>query len=224
MNYISAAFPVCALYSVILTFLYFRSPGLNPLCQRDFVQAGAAGSCLCGEGQFCLCTPSIAVDAIIEMCDSNDKVLRVAFVMRRDGRGLAIVGGFLKVGESAEAGIRREVLEETGLTLRSLRQWCLFSSPERDSRRHTASLVFVAQVAADEAMAAGDDAKDIRQVPIEELLAHPQKFAFDHGVIVEAYVQRFLRADSHSKRRIPRVDGDVMLHSQVYAACPNAIK
>lgn len=39
---------------------------------------------------------------------------RVAFILRGDGRGLAVIGGFLQVGEAAEAGVRREVLEETG--------------------------------------------------------------------------------------------------------------
>lgn len=33
---------------------------------RDFASS-AAGSCLCGENEFCLCTPSLASDIIIEL-------------------------------------------------------------------------------------------------------------------------------------------------------------
>ena len=37
--------------------------------------------------------------------------------------------------------MRREALEETGLQLTSLKQWCMFSSPGRDPRGHTAARV-----------------------------------------------------------------------------------
>ena len=91
----------------------------------------------------------------------------VAFIVRGDGRGLALIGGFVKVGESAEAAALRETLEEAGLRVSSLRQWCMFSHPARDPRGHTATQVFVARASGEPR--ASDDAKAIRIVSIATL-------------------------------------------------------
>ena len=103
------------------------------------------------------------------------------------GRGLAMVGGFVRVGESAEDAAVREALEETGLNIYNLRQFCLFSAPRRDPRRHTAAQVFMARAVG--TPKAHDDAKGVRTVPLSELQLSPPAFAFDHGKIVEAFMQ-----------------------------------
>lgn len=187
----SAALLVTALYAALLTLRHASTPAVNELCARDFVHPAASGSCLCGANEYCLCTPSLAVDAIVELVDETGEAVRVLFILRGDGRGLAMVGGFLKVGESAEAGVRREVLEETGLRLVAWHQWCVFSAPERDPRRHTAALVFVGQASASATPVASDDAKTIRSFTIAELQRELPRFAFDHGRVVAAYLARF---------------------------------
>ena len=111
----------------------------------------------------------------------------IVFIERRDGRGLAMVGGFVKVGEAAEDAAAREALEETGLVVFNLRQWCVFSRPHRDPRRHTAALVFAARARG--TPKASDDAKGIRTVSVHELQTNMPTFAFDHGQIVDAYVR-----------------------------------
>jgi 8-oxo-dGTP diphosphatase len=167
------------------------------LCSRDFAQPNKRGSCLCGNlDDFCLCTPSIAVDCIIELSSSSADAKHAAkrpakryvFAERRDGRGLAIVGGFLRVGESAEDGVRREVKEETGLELGHIEQWCVFSAPGRDERRHTATLVFVGRAHGEPR--AGDDARGVRTLTAAEMAT--AKFAFDHASIVNAYAVEYL--------------------------------
>lgn len=180
-----------AVYALTLTFWHARSPHINTLCTRDFVDPAAQGSCLCGERQYCLCTPSMAADVIIELEDphSDGIVREVVFIERKDGRGLAMVGGFVRVGESAEDAAVREALEETGLHVHSLQQWCLFSNPNRDPRRHTAAQVFVGRAKGEPS--AHDDAKGIRKVSIAELQTNMPKFAFDHGDIVGSFVRRF---------------------------------
>ena len=145
---------------------------LNPICKRDFVSPTTSGNCLCGEGEFCLCTPSLASDVIIELEDGNGT--NVVFIERRDGRGLAMVGGFVRVGESAEAAAAREVKEETGLDITWLHQWCTFSAPNRDPRRHTAALVFIGRARG--APRAADDAKvctGIHDILLVHLLTVP---------------------------------------------------
>lgn len=191
---------VVALYAVVLTQRHYATPPVNALCTRDFITPSASGSCLCGEGQYCLCTPSLAADVIIELEDAGGNVESIVFIERRDGRGLAMVGGFVRVGEAAEDAAAREALEETGLTTRELRQWCMFSKPDRDPRRHTAALVHVARARG--VPKAGDDAKGIRTVPLLELQRRPPRFAFDHGLIVAAFVARFhpLKDSSRSQR------------------------
>ena len=176
----------CYAAAVTLAYCGWRQR-LNPLCTRDFVEPASDGSCLCNSKAFCLCTPSLASDIIIELEDGSG----VVFVERKDGRGLALVGGFVKVGEEAGDAAIREALEETGLSVRkeSLRLFCLFSSPRRDPRRHTAAAVHVAVTGG--TPQASDDAKATRVVPISQLQHSPPRFAFDHGQIVAAYVERF---------------------------------
>ena len=178
-----------SIYAAAVTVGYLRRPAVSPICERDFADVAAEGSCLCGVNAYCLCTPSLAADVIIELEDAAGRVSAIAFVERKDGRGLAMVGGFVKVGEEATDAARREALEETGLELSRLRQWCTFSNPRRDPRRHTAALVHIARATG--TPRAADDAKGIRVVPIEELQHRPPTFAFDHGDIVAAYIARF---------------------------------
>jgi 8-oxo-dGTP diphosphatase len=201
-----------SLYALAVTVRHLvHQPAMSKICQRDFADAAAIGSCLCGKGEYCLCTPSLAVDAIVELVPDSgvrDGDTRIAFILRGDGRGLAFIGGFLQVGEAAEDGVRREVLEETGLALTHLEQFCLFSAPDRDPRRHTAALVFVARSHGEPR--AGDDAKAIRAYSVNELRQNPPTFAFDHGRIVNAYLDRFNPA------------GDSKQRASQLAACPGS--
>ena len=83
-----------------------------------------------------------------------------------------------------ERAVIREMKEETGLDVIILRQFHVYSDPERDPRRHCVSVVF-------ECVARGkpegaDDAKVARvysydEIPFEEL-------AFDHGNILKDYL------------------------------------
>eukprot|EP00602_Paraphysomonas_sp_CaronLab_P003599 CAMPEP_0185029198 /NCGR_PEP_ID=MMETSP1103-20130426/15362_1 /TAXON_ID=36769 /ORGANISM="Paraphysomonas bandaiensis, Strain Caron Lab Isolate" /LENGTH=183 /DNA_ID=CAMNT_0027563857 /DNA_START=135 /DNA_END=686 /DNA_ORIENTATION=+ len=149
------------------------------------------GSCWCGWDTYCLCTPSLAIDAVIEYKGSNERDTKIVLIQRRDSEVItfAIPGGFVDVGEAVEAAAVREVKEETNLDLTSLQQFKVFSDPKRDARRHTVSVVFRCFVEDVTDIHSGDDAKAAVLVPLREALK--LKLAFDHKVILEEFIKHF---------------------------------
>jgi len=61
---------------------------------------------------------TVSVVAIV--VNENDEILLVDHVLRSD-LSWGIPGGFIKHGEQPEAGVRREILEETGLELEDIK-------------------------------------------------------------------------------------------------------
>ncbi len=124
--------------------------------------------------------PVPTVDVIIEIDD------RVVLVQRKNPPfGWALPGGFVDYGETVEAAACREVREETGLELKSLEQFAVFSDPARDSRLHTITTVFIGQAGGK--LKAGDDAADVKLFRWDEL---PSEIAFDHRQILESYLSK----------------------------------
>lgn len=85
--------------------------------------------------------PSVAVDCAV----FKDGEL---LLVERGGHPfmgrLALPGGFIEEGESAEQAVRRELSEETGLKVKRLCQFGFASTPGRDPRDWNISLVFTA--------------------------------------------------------------------------------
>jgi 8-oxo-dGTP diphosphatase len=98
--------------------------------------------------------------------------------------GWALPGGFIDYGESAEAAAAREAAEETGLELTDLRQFHVYSDPDRDPRFHTITTVFTA--AGKGILAAADDAANARVFDPGDL---PEEVAFDHREIISDYIE-----------------------------------
>lgn len=95
--------------------------------------------------------------------------------------GWALPGGFVDYGESFEQAARREAGEETGLEVKLVTQFHTYSNPERDSRQHNSSTVFIAT--ADGEPKGADDAAQAKIFNREDL----PLLAFDHGKILEDY-------------------------------------
>ena len=121
--------------------------------------------------------PIPAVDVIIEYRGG------VVLIERKNPPyGWAIPGGFIEYGESAESAAVREAKEETSLDVKLVRQLKTYSDPERDPRRHTISIVFVAHGFG--TLQAADDAKHAEIFRMEKL---PAPLAFDHARVLADY-------------------------------------
>jgi len=129
--------------------------------------------------------PIPTVDVIIEYEGG------IVLIERRNPPlGWALPGGFIDYGESAEAAVVREAMEETSLRLEGLRQFHVYSDPTRDRRMHTITTVFTA-LGVGEARAA-DDARALKVFRGDEI---PSEMAFDHRSILEDYLSdRWVRS------------------------------
>ena len=147
------------------------------------------GSCWCGTGNYCMCTPSLAIDAIIEI--ENAEFPSIVLVRRRDNPKdiYAIPGGFVNIGETVEHATIREAKEETNLDLVKLQQFHVYSSPERDKRRHTVSCVMRCYASRIDSLQRGDDAKAVEIIPISKVLS--LELAFDHKTILKDYINQY---------------------------------
>lgn len=138
--------------------------------------------------------PALAVDAALL---KGSEILLI-----RRGRDpfkgkWALPGGFLEVGERAEDGARRELLEETGLKGDVVDLLGVWSDPGRDPRGHIVTVAFVAKVAGivDVRPAAGDDAAEARWFDLDA----PPEMAFDHLDMVRAAKAWLARPGSFEK-------------------------
>lgn len=135
---------------------------------------------------------------------------RVLLVRRRnppfEGR-LALPGGFVDGGESAEDAVLRELSEETGLQARIAGLVGLYSDPGRDPRGPTCTAVYLLERTGGR-LRAGDDAAAARFVPLRE--ARAGGLAFDHdrvlgdALLFRAALLPLLRRSPSRSPRAPR--------------------
>ena len=90
-------------------------------------------------------------------------------------------GGFVDYGETTEHAAIREAKEETSIDVELIGLLNVYSDPNRDPRRHTVSVTYLACGNFDDANA-DDDAKDIRICSFDKL--KEDKIAFDHMTIL----------------------------------------
>ena len=124
----------------------------------------------------------VAVDAVVFGFDQ--KGLSVLLVERKypDGKKKwALPGGFVENDEDLQHAAKRELKEETNLHLKYLLQFKTFGAVDRDKRGRVISVAYLVLVKKSKRKPkAGDDAKDVKWLPISML----PKLAFDHNKIV----------------------------------------
>ena len=127
--------------------------------------------------------PTPTVDAVLQQ---GSKVLMVR--RKKDpfkGR-LALPGGFINEGETAEDAVRREVREETSLEVEPIDILGVYSDPKRDPRKHVMSVTFVC-ITLSGGEKAGDDAESVEWVELSDIEKLKGEIAFDHAQILADY-------------------------------------
>jgi 8-oxo-dGTP diphosphatase len=134
----------------------------------------------------------IAVDAIVFGYQNNKLfVLLIQQKFGTDETYWALPGGLVKVGESLQDAVQRELKEETNVELNYLEQLFTFGDDiHRDSRNRVISVAYFALVdAAKMEVKADTDAERAQWFPVESI----PTLAFDHNLIVKKGIER-LRA------------------------------
>lgn len=135
----------------------------------------------CGEKVPVYRNPVPTVDIVIHIPGRG-----IVLIERRNPPyGWALPGGFVDYGESVEQAAVREAEEETGLEVQLLGLLGVYSSPDRDPRQHTMSVVFTATARDETRLKAGDDAGRVCVASLDQL----PELAFDHARILADFQQ-----------------------------------
>lgn len=127
----------------------------------------------------------LTVDIILtRQFNSKSEVLLIQRLNEPFKNNWALPGGFVDKGEDLEPAAKRELLEETSISIKSLTQFKTYGKPERDPRGDTVSVVFYGDVKEDVIAQAADDAKDVRWFPMDSL----PELAFDHEEILRDFI------------------------------------
>lgn len=111
---------------------------------------------------------------------------RVLLIDRADGYGLCLPGGIMHWGESTHDAVKREVLEETGLTIEVSDLIGVYSGRLRDERASTVCSVYRGKIT--NGVPTGKDEGKPLWIRTEEIAFH--RLAFDTFEIIADYLNQ----------------------------------
>lgn len=125
----------------------------------------------------------VAVDAVVFGYDKKGLSLLLIERKNPDGKKKwALPGGFVEDNENLLSAVKRELKEETNLSLEYLNQFQTFGEVDRDPRGRILSVAHLVLInKSKRQIKSGDDAKNVKWFPFSML----PKLAFDHDDIVE---------------------------------------
>lgn len=135
--------------------------------------------------------PSVAVDTAVFQPHSNGLQVLLIQRDREPYQGhWALPGGFIEMDEPLEATARRELQEETGLSVPDLVQVGAYGDPQRDPRGRVISVVYLALLPehATSKVQAASDARQAAWFPMKNL----PPLAFDHDKILRDAFEKLL--------------------------------
>ncbi len=125
---------------------------------------------------------AVTVDSVIfKKAEGTTKLLLIKRKNDPFKNSWALPGGFLEEDESLENGAKRELKEETGIEIESLKQFNTYGDIQRDPRGRTISIAFIGILTKESQIVAGDDAAEAKWFYLEEL----PNLAFDHFQIIQ---------------------------------------
>lgn len=131
-------------------------------------------------------SPYLAASIVVKVYEKGKFIGIVLIERGRHPIGHALPGGFIRIKETAEACAKRTLLDECGiLTVSNLKQFLVYSTPNRDPRYHVVDTIFTARVD-DIQLCAGTDAKHAYICPIDKIPW--DKLAFDHKEILKDFL------------------------------------
>jgi 8-oxo-dGTP diphosphatase len=132
--------------------------------------------------------PALTVDAVVFGLDDEDlKVLLIRRDLEPFKGKWALPGGFVRVQESLEEAVRRELREETGVSQLFLEQLYTFGAVDRDPRERVVTVAYYALVKlSDHRIHAATDACDAAWFAVSEA----RSLAFDHERILALALER----------------------------------
>lgn len=133
--------------------------------------------------------PALTVDVVLATREGFPRVLLIKRAKEPFVGRWSLPGGFVNENERLIDAAKRELVEETGVTVGDLEQLCAAGDPGRDPRGWTVSVVFFGRVTADEVNAKGaDDAAEAEWFRLDQL----PELAFDHADILRRAAGRLL--------------------------------
>ena len=146
------------------------------------------------EKKFCYRYPHPAVTTDCVIFTFHEGKLKILLIQRgiEPFKGdWALPGGFVRMDETVEEGARRELKEETGVDCSHIKQFRVFSAPDRDPRERVITVPFYALIKWQEVEGA-DDAMNAEWKDADSL----PELAFDHKEIIEEALKA-MRFDIH---------------------------
>lgn len=131
--------------------------------------------------------PAVTVDAIL--ISKRNSILLIERGREPFLGKWALPGGFVDMDEELDVACFREVEEETGLKVGTMKQFRAFGRVNRDPRHRTISVLFYTFLDDEPVPEAGDDASKAQWFPIDQL----PELAFDHAQILEEFKEEILK-------------------------------
>ncbi|MEB3269868.1 MAG: NUDIX hydrolase [Leptolyngbya sp.] len=126
--------------------------------------------------------PILGTSIIAHLADG-----RVVLVRRRDNGLWSLPGGIVDWGEDIATAARRELAEETGLTLTALGPLVgIYSAPDRDPRFHSVCVAVVAEVTGTPHISDQAEILEVGHFQRDELLRLP--LSHDHARQIEDFL------------------------------------
>jgi 8-oxo-dGTP diphosphatase len=131
--------------------------------------------------------PALTVDLVILTRAARPRVLLIRRKSPPFAARWALPGGFVDENEPLERAARRELEEETGVSVTEIEQLYTFGDPGRDPRGWTVSVAYLAWVKWREVKPrAADDAAEVGWFALGRL----PPLAFDHALILKRARER----------------------------------